>query len=114
MDKENMRKYANDVLELTKGISRNNASNELRALDDLSGFVLELTQEPYKKLEAITDEDAIKASEILGGVGHISNEAKIHQLKELLSKYHNGQTNIPGYNWYKLFQFLEKELYIID
>lgn len=69
---------------------------------------------PLKSLDDITDEDALKVAEILGGTGSISDEAKIHQVKEVLKGRFNKVTNIPGIAWCRLFEYLKKNGYKIE
>jgi len=64
-------------------------------------------------LSAITDEDAVAVATILGGANHLSDDAKINQVHNLLSSpniYHK-VTNISGIGWLKAFQYLQENGY---
>ena len=67
-----------------------------------------------KHLETITDQEALKAIDIVGGASHLSNDSKIHQFKELMEGRFNKQTNIPGIRWYRMFKYLESKGYKIE
>lgn len=69
-----------------------------------------------KQLSELTDQDALKVSEILGGASHLSKEGQIHQCKELIAtnNLYKQQTNIPGIKWYRALKYLESKGYQID
>ncbi len=67
-----------------------------------------------QNLEQISDQDALKVAELLGGASHFTKESQIAQVKELLVKRYNGVTNISGYSWYKAWKYLESQNYQID
>lgn len=65
-------------------------------------------------LSDITDEHALATSKILGGATHVSVESQIHQMREVLSRRWNMQTNIPGIGWYRAWKYLQGLGYKID
>lgn len=67
-----------------------------------------------KNLENITNFEAIEVAELLGSSSHLSDDSKIHQVKELLERRWNMQTNIPGIRWYRVWKYLEAQGYQID
>lgn len=67
-----------------------------------------------KDISEITNEHCLIVADIFGNSRHISDESKIFQVKEVISKLHNGVTNISGYSWYKFFKFCEDNNYKID
>lgn len=69
---------------------------------------------PRLELEEISDQDALKVAELLGGASHLSKESQISQVKKLLKQRHNAVTNITGMSWYKAWKYLESNGYKID
>jgi hypothetical protein len=65
-------------------------------------------------LTNITDAHCIELAEILGVVHHLSEVAKITQVKQLIERRYNGVTNLSGMSWYKGFKFLEQKGYKIE
>lgn len=54
-----------------------------------------------------TDEQCLKASGIVGGASHLSHDSQIFQFRELMKEGFYRQTNIPGNNWFKLYEYLQ-------
>lgn len=69
-----------------------------------------------RPIKELTDADALKVAELISGWPVMSDESKIHQVKDLIAtnKLYNNQTNIPGMKWYRIFKYLESAGYIID
>lgn len=68
-----------------------------------------------RPLSDMTDEEALKCGEILGGMSHLSNDSIIHQIKDLIgtNKLYTMQTNISGIKWIYLTPFLLKQSFDI-
>jgi hypothetical protein len=69
-----------------------------------------------KKLEDLTDQDAIEIFHLTGGGSALTSESKIFQVKQLLTtnKFYTEQTNLPGKSWWKIFKFLLNQGYYWD
>ncbi len=61
-----------------------------------------------RKIEDITDNEALEVGKILPGASHLSNESIIAQVRDLLSSpnIYTKVTNIAGMSWNHLFQYL--------
>src|ERR1700741_2755888 len=79
--------------------------------DDKSGDYS--TQIILKPISDISDEHALKVSELFGGASHLSKESQISQVKQVLSSpnFWINVTNITGASWLKVFQYLQFEGY---
>lgn len=68
-----------------------------------------------KSLSKITDEDALKAVELLGSASHLSEESRISQFKKLfeIPDFFVKQTNIPLEKMLKTFDFLRLKAYLL-
>lgn len=66
-----------------------------------------------KPLSALTNDDAIEAAGVIGGVSHLSKEAQTAQLIQLFSSpnFFVNQTNISGYKWFQCCQYLQSRGY---
>ena len=49
--------------------------------------------------ELMTNDEKVELAHIIGGVDHLSVDAKIAQVTELMSRFYNMQTNIPAIKW---------------
>lgn len=67
-----------------------------------------------KNLLEMTNEDALTVAALLGGASHLSEEGRIHQVKELMERRYNMQTNIAGVDWYRAWMYLVSKGYDID
>lgn len=57
--------------------------------------------------ERLTNEQRLEVAQIIGGADRFSKEAQIAQVKEILCRMHNMQTNLTGLKWFKVFQYLK-------
>jgi len=63
-----------------------------------------------KPLSDITDEDALEVANICRW-NHLMESSRIVQAKELLGRFWNGQTNLSGWDWIKIYQYLQSKGY---
>lgn len=68
-----------------------------------------------KLISNITDEDALKAVELLGNSSHLSEESQIFQFKQLFESpnFWVKQTNIPLNKSLLMFDFLRSKGYVL-
>lgn len=52
-----------------------------------------------RPLDSMTEEEKVEIAHILGSVDHLSVDAKIAQVTELMARFYNMQTNIPAVKW---------------
>lgn len=66
-----------------------------------------------KNISSITDEDAIEVANILGW-SYLSDEAKIAQVRQLIDKHLNTQTNITFMEWTEVADYLRSKSYLLS
>lgn len=78
-------------------------------------YRIEVSHLILTSLANITDEDAIACANLLGNCSHLSDLAKVSQIRELLTTnyFYTKQTNITANQWLKLFDYLRSNGYAL-
>ncbi len=99
-------KYVRMVNETGLSVCIGTNSNDIQIWHKTSSCKLIL-----REFADLTDAECLEGAIILANAGHLSDESKIYQFRELLSKngFWNRQTNIPGSKWALLIAFLTKK-----